>query len=725
MIAANSGFRNPSMPEAFLYTAANMIARNLLLMCCVGGALAQSVPSEATLHREHDAIFSTLLPLGQLADDAQTTAKLSAVRDELWTSSRRSDILRQLWTPFTDLRGFVAPCALPAAVNAAAGDFAALTRPEREEVFARLQACSVPDVRLAAANLRNLYVVKGYGAAQEQITGVHLNMFAPAAYIESHQPELPRTRLRYDALKDEIVSTDRPFDVLIVGSGPAGSVLAHELRAKDKHVLLIERGPLVIPGAIETRLDEELIDTRMSADGLIRIRNGNAVGGGTQVNVDLAFAPTSAAVSARIEAWRQQGRIRPDEFRPDEVAAAYEWVKAHIGTREVPASEMNANNRVLWEGATRAQLHPKLYALNTYPPNTSSSPVTDKRSAESQLLLEAMKDAKNPLSLLSDAEVTKVLFNEVDGKQHAYGVELRVREPVVGAGLLRDVNGLGLEPGRTVIVRAKTVILSAGALGSPTILMHSGVSNPNIGSGVVLHPSMPVMGRFEQRIDALAGTQASVYVDDELVTRGYAFEAMAAPPNYAAIMSPGTALHTYNMVKSFQNLAGFGVMLVDTSQAQNRVLVTRDGTFIDYTLSEEDKRRFRDGIGQAIRMMFLAGAKEVYLPTMESVLGDPHSFSVDAQVLTSAGQADAAAQHLQFTPGRTLLSSAHMQATDKMGRDASNSVVGTDFHVWGTTDLYVVDGSIFPTSIGASPMQSIYTIAKIFADHFQAALPAQ
>ncbi|MGI9075060.1 MAG: GMC oxidoreductase, partial [Bryobacteraceae bacterium] len=47
-----------------------------------------------------------------------------------------------------------------------------------------------------------------------------------------------------------------------------------------------------------------------------------------------------------------------------------------------------------------------------------------------------------------------------------------------------------------------------------------------------------------------------------------------------------------------------------------------------------------------------------------------------------------------------------------------NSVVGQDFHVWGTQSLYVVDGSIFPTSVGANPMQSIYTVAKIFADHW-------
>jgi len=44
--------------------------------------------------------------------------------------------------------------------------------------------------------------------------------------------------------------------------------------------------------------------------------------------------------------------------------------------------------------------------------------------------------------------------------------------------------------------------------------------------------------------------------------------------------------------------------------------------------------------------MFLAGAKEVYLPTLEGVRGDAGSFPVDAKVLTSPGQADDFAQHL-------------------------------------------------------------------------------
>jgi choline dehydrogenase-like flavoprotein len=76
---------------------------------------------------------------------------------------------------------------------------------------------------------------------------------------------------------------------------------------------------------------------------------------------------------------------------------------------------------------------------------------------------------------------------------------------------------------------------------------------------------------------------------------------------------------------------------------------------------------------------------------------------------------------LRFVPNRTIVTSAHMQATNKMGSSPQNSVVSHEFRVWGTDALYVVDGSVFPTSIGANPMQSIYTFAKIFADRIASA----
>ena len=67
-----------------------------------------------------------------------------------------------------------------------------------------------------------------------------------------------------------------------------------------------------------------------------------------------------------------------------------------------------------------------------------------------------------------------------------------------------------------------------------------------------------------------------------------------------------------------------------------------------------------------------------------------------------------------------------MQGSNKIGNTAKSSVVSHNFKVWDQEtnkeidNLYICDSSIFPTSIGANPMQSIYTFAKLFIDrHIQ------
>jgi choline dehydrogenase-like flavoprotein len=157
-------------------------------------------------------------------------------------------------------------------------------------------------------------------------------------------------------------------------------------------------------------------------------------------------------------------------------------------------------------------------------------------------------------------------------------------------------------------------------------------------------------------------------------------------------------------------------MLIDTPSPENRITLDEQGEpRIEYTLSTPDKERFRRGVAEAVRIMFMAGAKQVFLPTTEDILGGGNS-ETHAAILTDKAQADAVERRLQFVPNRTIVTSAHLQASNKMGASPANSVVSREFRVWGTEALYVVDGSVFPTSIGANPMQSIYTFAKIFAD---------
>ena len=80
-----------------------------------------------------------------------------------------------------------------------------------------------------------------------------------------------------------------------------------------------------------------------------------AVGGGSQVNVDLCFAPTLPTVQFKIDQWRKAGLIGPDDFTKAQLTPAYEWVKRAIGTRVLgEEQEINANNHALWDGAKLA-----------------------------------------------------------------------------------------------------------------------------------------------------------------------------------------------------------------------------------------------------------------------------------------------------------------------------------------------------------------------------------
>jgi choline dehydrogenase-like flavoprotein len=701
-VLVNSGFRGAA----------------LVVFCAA--AVGQK-PAADPLRATHDALFASFLPVNEVADKPEVRRMFLQARDELWAHAGQAAAFRALIAPFADLRGFGAACGLADLLkNARTNAFDQLGPGEQMHALYLLHACSSNEPRRLAMSVRNFYLRGTYGPLQEALTGVKLNLYAPDSYIKEHWPNLPPTRLRYDREKKQITHQDGEIDYLIVGSGPAGSVLGHELRRGGKRVVLLERGSFTVPGALETRLIRELMEsngTRTSTDGGIFIRNGMAVGGGSLVNVDLCFAPTLPSIQARMAGWRREGRISEEDFSEEELAKAYDWVKAAIGTRVLSESEINANNRALWDGAKRAGLHPKLYDLNTYPPGRSPFPVTDKRSAASELVLKALGDERNPLSLIPDAEVRRVLFDVHGGARRAIGVELMVRVSAAVNGVVADPNGLGLPAGERVTIGARNVILSAGALGSAAILLRSNVSNGQIGRGVVLHASMPVMGLFDRTVDALKGTQASVFVDDFLISQGFALEAMSAEPLYAAIMSPGPARHSFDMLMAYRNLAGFGVMLIDAPAAGNRVFLDKDGEpQIEYTLSQPDKERFRRGVALAVRVMFLAGAKKVYLPTTEDLLGGNSSGELNPVILTDISQAVAVEKQLQFIPNRTIVTSAHLQATNKMGASARESVVSRNFRVWGTEALYVVDVSVFPTSIGANPMQTIYTFSKIFAD---------
>ena len=102
---------------------------------------------------------------------------------------------------------------------------------------------------------------------------------------------------------------------------------------------------------------------------------------------------------------------------------------------------------------------------------------------------------------------------------------------------------------RAVTVRARQVVLAAGALRSPSILQRSGLTHPAIGRHLRLHPVTVVAGRMPFPVEMWRGplqaARSLEFLDDEPGRNGYAIEAAPGHAGLLALALPweGTEAH--------------------------------------------------------------------------------------------------------------------------------------------------------------------------------------
>jgi choline dehydrogenase-like flavoprotein len=149
------------------------------------------------------------------------------------------------------------------------------------------------------------------------------------------------------------------------------------------------------------------------------------------------------------------------------------------------------------------------------------------------------------------------------------------------------------------------------------------------------------------------------------------------------------------------------VMLVDAVDSRNRVEWdrVRHRASIRYQLGDADKVRLRFAARTGVEIMLAAGATEALLAS-EEVIG-PHGAARFTRPEDAAACGD-----LQFGPHQTTITSAHCQATVKMGEDPRRSPINSRGESRAVRNLVVCDSSAFPTSCGANPMVSILTMAR-------------
>jgi choline dehydrogenase-like flavoprotein len=111
------------------------------------------------------------------------------------------------------------------------------------------------------------------------------------------------------------------------------------------------------------------------------------------------------------------------------------------------------------------------------------------------------------------------------------------------------------------------------------------------------------------------------------------------------------------------------------------------------------------------RIQFAAGAREV-----RSLHSRPVRIQRKADI-------DAALDSAPWEAGRVRVATAHQMGGCAMGADPRTSVVDSTLRYHGMENLFVVDGSVFPTSLGVNPQETIFGIAR-WASQFVAAATA-
>jgi choline dehydrogenase-like flavoprotein len=254
-----------------------------------------------------------------------------------------------------------------------------------------------------------------------------------------------------------------------------------------------------------------------------------------------------------------------------------------------------------------------------------------------------------------------------------------------------------MSDGRMVDIRAKTVVVAAGALASSVILRRSGIGGDRVGRDLAFNLACPIVADFPTELRSNEGLQMSHY----LAVPGdrVALETWYQPLLGMALFMPGWfADHQHNM-RRYSHLTAVGVVV--GSQNGGRVKpsrLSRRAVDLEYEPSKRDLKLMLEGIRLASRVMLEGGATRVMPPTFEYAEASDAE-GIDAMLSRIADDSDLS------------INSAHPQGGNPISRDHDKGVVDERLRVHGFENVYVCDASVFPTSVTVNPQLTVMALA--------------
>jgi choline dehydrogenase-like flavoprotein len=578
------------------------------------------------------------------ADDAATAAILGAAR-----AARYPSPIGAAWPLVTRALDHLGPLLGGAGLRPAH----ALRDEAFDRMDARLQTHPSLQVRLLWLLVRAPLLEARYPDAAPKDPGHPLLALAPEIAA--------RTDLRNSV-----------FDVLVIGSGAGGAPVAAALAAAGRKVAIVEAGSLLTSTTANRAVEGWYVDQGMlgsvEGGGMTLVVAGRAVGGTTVVNSGTSFAP----LRSQLEQWdRVAGTRFADGLLDPFVARAL----ADLRVAPVPEEHLDASARLVRQGLELLG-RTGAFALPRNAPDCRGAgrccfgcPNGAKLSTDRAYLPDAVRAGA---TLLTDTEALAV---RVEGGQ----ARVLVCTPTTRREL-----------------RATTLVLAGGALGTPALLRANALGDrfKVAGDGLRIHPASKVFGWMPGPLPHGGVPQALGYRAPELPR--VTFEGAHTPAVVTGtVLQVGGARHRAWM-DHHDHLANYGLMIRDRATGSVRKVAGRN--VLRYALHDDDATDLGAGLLIAAEALFAAGAERVVMPLV--------------------GESEIERGHLgEWSPARFTRKNLVMSGFHPQGTAAIGAVVDADLQVVGAPGVYVCDASVLPESPGVNPQITIMALSLRLAAH--------
>lgn len=499
-----------------------------------------------------------------------------------------------------------------------------------------------------------------------------------------------------DILSDRV----RDCDVCVIGSGAGGAVLAAGLAARGLDVVVLEEG-----GAY-TRPDFDMQEAkayrnlyqdqggRTTADRAITVLQGRSLGGGTTVNWTTCYRTPDRILRHWADVHGAEGLESAD------LAPHFDAVEARLNITPWPEALVNENNRAILTGAR---------ALGWQASTTSRNVKGCANSGYCSMGCPVDGKQAMHLTYLADARASGAEIL----------VDVRAERLVMMQARIIEVRALVLDRqtrqpmGTRVTIRPRAVALCGGAINSPALLIKSDLNlNGHVGRRTFLHPVVAVLGLYDQPVRGFYGAPQSVashqHIDRGAGRLGFFLESAPVHPMLASLAGLSWGAAQRELMGS---LAHRGVMIalsVDGLLPEDpggQVVVKADGRVaLNYPVRPALEESFRAAHQALVRLTLAAGAREALLT------------HIDEDVIIRSEADLSRLDGLRYGAHRHAIFSAHQMGGCAIGRDARTSVVNSALRHHEIGNLFVVDGSVFPTALGVNPSETIYGLAHRAVD---------